>query len=122
MGNSPVFWLDLLISGETAHRFALFSGEHTIGRSRDCTIQLLDSTVSSHHATITVRENPDLASFYELSLTDLHSTNGSWINGRRIENERIAVGDIIGFGSTRLKINDAANTDTDLTSYDLNAP
>jgi len=118
MGTTPIFCLDLLVGSETVHRFALYAGDQSVGRSRDCAIQLPDATVSAHHAVLSVVENPELACFCELRITDLGSTNGTWINGQRTEAGRAVIGDVLGFGNTQLRVTSGDSGDGSLTSLD----
>src|SRR5947209_10882905 len=69
----------------------------TLGRSRQSDVVLSDPNVSRHHAEIRPRGGSWV-------LTDLGSTNGSRINGRRIEgSEIIRPGDEIELGATSLR-------------------
>jgi hypothetical protein len=69
----------------------------TLGRSRQSDVVLNDPNVSRNHAEIRPRGGSWV-------LTDLGSTNGSRINGRRIEgSEVIRAGDEIELGSTSLR-------------------
>src|SRR5205823_1193697 len=69
----------------------------TIGRSRQSDVVLSDPNVSRHHAEIRPRGGSWV-------LTDLGSTNGSRINGRRVEgSEVIRTGDEIELGATTLR-------------------
>jgi hypothetical protein len=68
----------------------------SIGRLPECTITLSDPNVSRRHAEIRP-EN-------EIVIVDLGSTNGTKVNGLRIEGERVLNdGDIISLGSTHLR-------------------
>ncbi len=59
-----------------------------IGRARDADIVLQDPGVSRRHASI----RPDADG--DWMLEDLHSTRGTWLNGRRLEpGESVAIGD-----------------------------
>ncbi|MEQ1827895.1 MAG: FHA domain-containing protein, partial [Pirellula sp.] len=49
----------------------------SIGRKAGCSLQLPSRTVSSHHADLTIRDGV-------LVLIDRQSTNGTFVNGRRI--------------------------------------
>jgi EAL domain-containing protein (putative c-di-GMP-specific phosphodiesterase class I) len=49
----------------------------SVGRKAGCNLQLASRTVSSHHADLTVRDG-------NLVLIDRNSTNGTYVNGRRI--------------------------------------
>jgi hypothetical protein len=69
----------------------------SIGRLPECTIPLADSNVSRRHCEIrTVGRG--------FVVKDLGSTNGTKVNGIRIESERILNdGDIVSVGSTHLR-------------------
>lgn len=78
------------------------NAEFTVGRKPDNSLTLSDSTVSSHHAVI-----EQVSGF--LFLRDLGSTNGTFVNGRRIdEPQRVASGDLIQFGAAVMRV--VANT------------
>jgi hypothetical protein len=69
----------------------------TIGRLPDCTIALPDANVSRKHTEVHHRGNAFV-------IVDLGSTNGTKINGTRIDGERtLADGDIVSVGSTHLR-------------------
>lgn len=67
----------------------------TIGRSANNEIQLDDITVSSQHCRII----PQDKKFY---LVDLQSTNGTFLNEKKIKKAEINEGDIIRVGETQL--------------------
>lgn len=68
----------------------------TIGRSRQCDVMLDDPNVSRTHAEIRPRGGSWV-------LTDLGSTNGSRLNGRRLDgSEVLKAGDEIELGTSRL--------------------
>lgn len=71
----------------------------TIGRLDDNTLVIDDdSFISSHHARLEVR--PD-----GVWIVDLKSTNGSFVNGQRVSQEKsIRKGDRIQVGSTVLEL------------------
>lgn len=66
-----------------------------IGRSRGSDIRFQDTGVSRKHAMLTRHgEQPD-----EVVVSDLHSRNGTWVNGNRIEAPTILrSGDLVQFG------------------------
>jgi len=67
----------------------------TIGRSKDCDIQLPDPNVSRRHAEV----RQEGAAYW---VVDLDSTNGMEVNGRRQERAKLRQGDRIVLGSTEL--------------------
>ncbi|MCD6506939.1 FHA domain-containing protein [Candidatus Poribacteria bacterium] len=81
------FILKVQIGGELIER-ELDEGEHVVGSSPQAHIQLADPNryISRRHAKLIVRGG-------ELFIVDLGSTNGTFVNGRRIEpNEEVKVG------------------------------
>jgi hypothetical protein len=79
-----------------APRLTLPTHEHTIiGRSRSVGCVLSDPTVSRAHAVVSYRDGT-------WSLRDLGSTNGTYVNGRRITGEtEVRPGDDVAFGAER---------------------
>jgi Protein of unknown function (DUF3662)/FHA domain len=69
----------------------------TIGRASDNGLVLADGRASRHHARLYGRRGA-------LVLTDLGSTNGSWVNDRRIEEMALGEGDQIRIGDTVLVV------------------
>ena len=69
----------------------------TIGRSPDNGLVVRDGRASRHHARIDIRRG-------SLVLTDLGSTNGSFVNDRRVESVALGEGDRLRIGTTTLII------------------
>jgi hypothetical protein len=67
-----------------------------LGR-KESDIIVADSLVSKKHAVIQVVNG-------KLVLEDLNSTNGTLVNGKRIVQQTIDLGDIIGMGGTNMKV------------------
>jgi len=80
--------------------FALEAGRTVVlGRGRQCEIVLADDTVSSTHARLEVKaQGPCLA------VTDLNSSNGTFLNGSRITSAQAQVGDVLRFGNAEFKL------------------
>jgi FHA domain len=77
-------------------RVDLRGGEYTLGRSRGCGVVLRDPSVSRGHALLSVRDGA-------VTLQDLQSSNGTYVNGRRLDAEvRLAPGDRVILGETEL--------------------
>jgi hypothetical protein len=70
-----------------------------LGRSRHANTQLADNTVSRIHCEIEIRGR-------RILLTDLESSSGTFVNGRRVEECELKVGDVIHIGNTQLRVQD----------------
>src|SRR5437588_1017404 len=84
----------LLLDGK---RLVVGSGGATLGRSRECDVVVDDPNVSRTHAELRPRGGSWV-------LTDLGSTNGSSVNGRRIDAPTVVKpGDEIELGSASMR-------------------
>jgi ABC-type multidrug transport system ATPase subunit/ABC-type multidrug transport system permease subunit len=81
----------LLHAGE---RIRLAAGGATVGRAEDSTIRIGSELASRHHARF------DLSDDGRYSVTDLGSTNGTYLNGQRLSRESrwLANGDTVTVG------------------------
>ena len=86
--NSTVVWLERDIPGQTPERIDLDQFPFTVGRNESCDYQILSSRVSREHAEI-VREGNTVR------LRDLKSTNGTHVNGKRVDEHRLVDGDLV---------------------------
>jgi pSer/pThr/pTyr-binding forkhead associated (FHA) protein len=85
-------------------RFALSDGVATLGRSQSCDIYIPDRRTSRRHAEM--RWDGECT-----TLRDLGSTNGTFLNGRRIDGpETLRDGDEIGIGSAVFTFHDPEAT------------
>jgi diguanylate cyclase (GGDEF)-like protein len=91
--RSPYFLQ--LAGGTPGAMYHLPDGPHWVGRSTDSSICLLEASVSRRHALVEVVDSIP-------HVTDLGSTNGTYVNGSRLD-ERVGVsltpGDLVRFGS-----------------------
>ena len=85
----------ILVSGEGPPEYPL-AAFNTIGRHPDSNLVLADPNVSRNHAEI----RPQGDGFV---LIDLGSTNGSKVNGVRVDQRLLADGDELTFGNTRMR-------------------
>ena len=77
-------------------RFSLTESVISIGRHPDCNLVLADPNVSRNHAEI--RPQGD-----RFAVVDLGSTNGTRINGVRVDTQLLQDGDEVSFGNTKLR-------------------
>jgi hypothetical protein len=75
----------------------LASGRIVIGRSSACELVVADDTVSRRHAALELRQGG-------WRIVDLGSTNGTWVNGRRVVEAEVLAGDELQLGAARFRI------------------
>ncbi|MBI5610153.1 MAG: FHA domain-containing protein [Deltaproteobacteria bacterium] len=93
----PVVGWVVVLSGELRGRdFRLVDGKNTMGTAADCDVVLTDPYLSSKHSVIR-HENGTF------TVSDLDSTNGTFVNDRRISRMDIIDNDKIRLGRTELK-------------------
>ncbi len=74
----------------------LFVGRNTLGTSVECSLRLLDPSVSAKHASLRYEND-------EYVLRDLDSKNGTYVNGEEIVTHKLTENDVIVVGDTKLK-------------------
>ncbi|MBX3229034.1 MAG: FHA domain-containing protein [Labilithrix sp.] len=90
--------LQLLLGRERGRVIPLAGGTYVFGRGEDGDIVLQSDLVSRTHARIT-------ASASDLLITDLESSNGTFLNGSRIVGEtKVAIGDVISIGDVVARV------------------
>ena len=73
------------------------AGRLVLGRSSGCQLVFADDTVSRRHAELTLVEG-------RWMLRDLGSSNGTWVNGRRVMEAEVAPGDELQLGGLALRL------------------
>lgn len=81
----------------TTRSFVVDGRPLTIGRAPDNALVIHDTRASRHHARLFARSGV-------LLISDLGSTNGSWVNDRRVEEMALGEGDRIRVGDTILVV------------------
>ncbi len=84
-----------LMHEDDVREYSLQHGTTTLGRIATNDIRLLDEMVSGHHAKIIHFQN-------NYFIEDIASTNGSFVNGKRIRKCVLKDGDKISFGPYKL--------------------
>lgn len=82
-------------------------GGEMLGRSRGCSVRVLDPRVSRRHAVI-------VETLDRYLLVDVGSTHGTWLNGRRVRECDLSHGDTIQIGDTRFQFLDEASDEAPL--------
>ena len=73
-------------------------GRQVVGRNSETAIRLYDSSVSKTHAEIVLKENG------VIGVQDLNSTNGTFVNGKKVRQASVSPGQELRFGNVRAKI------------------
>lgn len=77
-------------------------GITTIGRADDNVFCIPEGTVSGHHCEVSLNGNT-------VTVKDLNSTNGSYIDGNRITEATLKAGMILRLGQCELKLDDGTS-------------
>src|SRR4051812_45164242 len=73
------------------------AGRLLLGRSSACQLVFADDTVSRRHAELRLDDGCWI-------LRDLGSSNGTWVNGRRVVEAEVAAGDELRLGECRFRL------------------
>jgi DNA-binding CsgD family transcriptional regulator len=89
--------LEIVRGGPVTRPKRLAPGSHVIGRDDGVELSLPVTGVSRKHARVTVIDSG------EVSVTDLGSRNGTFLNGRRVESASLRDGDELRVGPVVLR-------------------
>lgn len=87
--------LAVILGANSGQIYQLAKPRAVLGRGAGCDIQLPDSEVSRRHAMLEIRDE-------EATVTDLGSTNGTYVEGVRVESTAIASHQEFSLGTTTL--------------------
>jgi pSer/pThr/pTyr-binding forkhead associated (FHA) protein len=83
-----------------------------VGREAECQLQLIEGHASRYHAKLTVTGSQ------QVLVEDLKSTNGTFVNGQRVETPIVAsLGDELRFDISRFRIATAQSGDAQATVF-----
>jgi len=93
-----VGWFVALTGQQKGEDFRIREGPNTIGSAPDADIVLHDTAISGKHASLRYRDQ-------KFTITDLDSTNGTFLNDRSdpIAREELKDNDIVRMGEVTLK-------------------
>lgn len=77
--------------------FPLHSGTNTLGKAPSCDIRLKDDFVSEVHAKLICEEE-------KISIYDLQSTNGTYVNGLRVKEAELDENSLIQIGQSEIRL------------------
>ncbi len=90
--GAVLFSVDVIHPQVGLARYDLGAGTATLGRSRESALVLDDPAISRQHAVLVVGADGVI-------VRDLGSSGGTFLNGRRISEEYLKMGDVLGMGS-----------------------
>ena len=98
-GETKTVWILASVGNQTSDALTVVHPvPFSIGRKAGCSLQLQSKTVSSHHADLTCRDG-------QLILIDRQSTNGTYVNGRRIADlVQLKKDDLVQFADVAFRI------------------
>ncbi len=107
-GNVIFSRLEVRTNGEHVETHSLGPGRIILGRTPDNDIRLASKFISRHHAQV-------VSSLNSCVLEDLNSTNGLFIDGKRIKKRVLQNGDVIAIGKHELRYTDLRDATLDET-------
>lgn len=109
MSKNSAAGANLVLRDQNGNPFQLYAVT-MIGREAECQIVLTNSKVSRYHAKLTIRSPSTVM------VEDLHSTNGTYINGVRVNVPRaMTVGDELRLHNVCLRLTTIDSGDADST-------
>lgn len=110
-------------NGEVLEEIPITKTELRIGRASDNDIVLLDDTVSSHHAILTVdfsKSSAEEETTEQYHIKDLQSTNKTFVNNKEITSQTLSDKDVVRVGLANFELdlsnNDAAQREFEHTT------
>lgn len=104
-------WVLTSLDDSLPGRYPLCDGIVTVGSSSDSDIQIQSHFVSRHHAQFVNTHKGCVVG-------DMNSTNGTYVNSRRINKRLLRVGDVVTFGKHRFRYEERSGDSTDRDGSD----
>ena len=84
-----------VVDGANVREYPLNEGVFKIGRNVDNNIQLDDDAVSGYNTEIAVKPSQYMEGLHDFWLKDLQSTNGTRVNGKKVERRSLEPNDVV---------------------------
>jgi pSer/pThr/pTyr-binding forkhead associated (FHA) protein len=78
--------------------FRITRSVNLVGRGKDCTITVIDASVSRIHGKLTVERSG------AITVEDLKSSNGTFVNGEKVELATLNHKDLLRFGNVEFRV------------------
>ncbi len=89
-----IFGKDDPVAGK---RFTIHPGENIVGRLEECDVPILDGSVSRQHSRLVYARE-------RVTVSDLGSSNGTFVNNTRIDMAELADGDLLRVGNINFDV------------------
>jgi len=89
----------LVVFSSTPTEMVLEEGSTSIGRGQNNDITLDDKSVSKRHALVTVQALK--SGEFKVQIADLHSTNGTFVNGEKVSYHTLEDSDQLSIGTVQ---------------------
>jgi len=87
--------LKQIVNGAVVSEIEMQAGDFSIGRNHGNSLQLDDGDVSGEHALLSLKPNHYLPEQLDITLRDLSSTNGTFVNNIQVKEKTVKHGDLI---------------------------
>ncbi len=84
-----------IINGAVVSEIDMTEGDFSIGRNHGNSLQLSGGDVSGAHAVLKLVPNSFLSEQLDITIMDLGSTNGTYVNNLSVKEKKIEHGDVI---------------------------
>lgn len=91
--------LVIMLDGATINQVTLTKPYTTVGRRPTNDVVIDNLAVSGEHAVLRMHDGV-------VEIDDLHSTNGTYVNGRRTGHQKLHHGDVLGLGRYQIRFVD----------------
>ena len=108
-----------IVHGAVVSEIDLTAGDFTIGRNHGNNLQLDEGGVSGEHAVITLKADQFLPEMYDITVRDLNSTNGTFVNNNSVKEQKLEHGDILRFGTYEYRVFDDQSEVGTQTEYHI---
>lgn len=95
-----------IVHGAVVSEIEMSEGDFTIGRNHGNNLQLDEGGVSGNHAVITLVADSCIPEMFDITIRDLGSTNGTYVNSHAVKEQKLEHGDYIRFGTYEYKVFD----------------
>ena len=95
-----------IVHGAVVSEIEMTGGDFTIGRNHGNNLQLDGGGVSGKHAVNTLVADSCIPEMFDITIRDLNSTNGTYVNNNSVKEQKIEHGDYIRFGTYEYKVFD----------------